>query len=75
MTTDGDINANDFSCYQAHIRAHMQAISSIAMPFRAVGIRGSWLIRLPDGREMMSSPSNIAAMVEKSVWRTAAWGC
>ncbi|KAJ4339859.1 hypothetical protein N0V95_007670, partial [Ascochyta clinopodiicola] len=71
MTTDRD--DNDYSLWQAHIRADMQSRSSIALPHRLVwmesSIRGSYLIRLPSGAEMMATPATIETLAEGHLWR------
>lgn len=76
MTTDRD--DNDYSLWQAHIRADMQSRSSLALPYRSVWmeamIRGSWVIRLPDGSELMTIPANIEAIAEGQLWHEVVGG-
>jgi hypothetical protein len=71
ITTDR--NDNDLSLWQAHIRADMRAQTSFALPYRAVWmeamIRGSCVLRLHDGMEVMSVPANIEAVAEGRLWR------
>jgi hypothetical protein len=73
-----DRNDNDLSLWQAHIRADMRAQTSLALPHRAVWIeamiRGSWMLRLHDGTEIMSVPENIEAVAEGQLWREVRGG-
>ncbi|KAF2795234.1 hypothetical protein K505DRAFT_324201 [Melanomma pulvis-pyrius CBS 109.77] len=75
-TTDHD--DSDRSLWQAQIRADMVAKESWAYPQRSVWmeamIPGSWLIRLPDGRELMSVLRNIEAVAEGQLWRDVVGG-
>lgn len=76
MTTDR--NDNDLSLWQAHIRADMRTQTSLALPHRAVWmeaiIRGSYVLRLHDGTEVMSVPANIEAIAEGWLWREVRGG-
>ncbi|XPS72971.1 hypothetical protein M3J09_005126 [Ascochyta lentis] len=76
MTTDRD--DNDHSFWQAHIRADMRAQTSLALPHRTVWmeamIRGSYVLRLHDGTEVMSVPANIEAIAEGQLWREVRGG-
>ncbi|KAE8828331.1 hypothetical protein PTNB73_06788 [Pyrenophora teres f. teres] len=76
--TTTDRNDNDLSLWQAHIRANMRAQTSLALPHRAVWmeamIRGSYVLRLHDGTEVMSVPGNIQAIAEGQMWREVRGG-
>ncbi|PSN70573.1 hypothetical protein BS50DRAFT_597877 [Corynespora cassiicola Philippines] len=76
MTTD--CGNNDRSIWRAHIRADMQSKMSLALPHRNVWlesmIRGSWLIRLPGGSELMTTPENIEAIAEGQLWQEVVGG-
>ncbi len=76
MTTDRD--DNDLSVWQAHICANMRTKRSFALPHRAVWmeamIRGSWVLRLFDGTEVMSVPANVEAVAEGQLWREVQGG-
>jgi hypothetical protein len=70
--TTTDRNDNDLSLWQAHIRADMRTQTSLALPHRNVWmeamIRGSCVLRLQDGTEVMSVPANIEAVAEGRLW-------
>lgn len=76
ITSDWD--DNDRSLWQAHIRADMVAKESWALPHRSIWmeamIRGSWLIRLPNRQELMSTSPNIEALAEGRLWREVVGG-
>ena len=76
--TTTDRNDNDLSLWQAHICADMRAQTSLALPHRAVWmeaiIRGSCVLRLYDGTEVMSVPTNIEAVAEGQLWRQVRGG-
>lgn len=76
--TTTDRNDNDLSLWQAYIRADMRAQTSLALPHRAVWmeamIRGSCVLRLHDGTEVMSVPANIEAVAEGRLWREVRGG-
>lgn len=76
--TTTDRNDNDLSLWQAHICADMRAQTSLALPHRAVWmeamIRGSCVLRLHDGTEVMSVPANIEAVAEGRLWREVRGG-
>lgn len=64
---------NDITLWQAHIRADMRSRSSIALPYRDTRlvnmVCGSWMVRLSDSSELMTTPFNIEAIVEGQLWR------
>ncbi|KAJ4382034.1 hypothetical protein N0V86_002360 [Didymella sp. IMI 355093] len=76
MTTDR--NDNDLSLWPAHVRADMRAQTSLVFPHRTVWIestiRGSHVLRLHDGTEVMSVPANIEAVAEGRLWREVRGG-
>ncbi|OAL47002.1 hypothetical protein IQ07DRAFT_623858 [Pyrenochaeta sp. DS3sAY3a] len=66
------------SLWQAHIRADMRAQTSLVLPHTAVWfedhLRGSHMLRLLDGSEVMSEPATIEAIAEGQLWLEARGG-
>lgn len=73
-----DHNYEDRSIWQAQIRADMLAKESWAFPQRSIWmegmIPGSWLIRLENGRDLMSVLTNLEALAEGQPWRDVVGG-
>lgn len=63
-----DRDGNDMRQWQTRIRADMIRKTSWALPIRGIwleeDIPGSWIIRLPDGKELLGSPSVVAKVAE-----------
>ncbi|KAF3051002.1 hypothetical protein E8E11_002683 [Didymella keratinophila] len=76
MTTDR--NDIDLSLWPAHIRADIRSHTSLALPHRAVWmestIRGSHVLRLPEGAEVMGTPAELEAVAEGQLWREVRGG-
>jgi hypothetical protein len=70
MTTDHE--ANDFALWPAHVLADFQEKKSTVLPtgyaWLESDIRGSQILRLPDGREIMSTPAGLEAVAEGQLW-------
>lgn len=66
-----DYDHDDMASWKAIVCADLVAKWSWAVPFRLVwhgGIPGSWVVRLPDGRELMRTPQNIEQLAEGEEW-------
>lgn len=86
VPTDAQVHAfittarqdHGLSLWQAHICADMHTQTSLVLPHRAVWIegqiRGSYMLRLLDGSEVMSEPATIEAIAEGQLWREARGG-
>ncbi|KAF2827733.1 hypothetical protein CC86DRAFT_369807 [Ophiobolus disseminans] len=75
---NSEIENHNGLLWQTYIRAEMQSQSSVAMPHRGVwmegSIPGSWVIRMPDDIELMSTFANAGILAEGQLWREVLGG-
>ncbi|KAL1858933.1 hypothetical protein Daus18300_009803 [Diaporthe australafricana] len=72
-----DYDQDDMVTWKAIVRADVVAKVSWAVPYRMVwhsGIPGSWVVRLPDGRELMTTLQNIEQLAEGEEWVSVSGG-
>ncbi|KAJ0116765.1 hypothetical protein J7T55_009916 [Diaporthe amygdali] len=72
-----DYDQDDMATWKAVVRADVVAKTSWAVPYRMVWhgvIPGSWLVRLPGGRELMTTLENIEQLAEGEEWVNVSGG-